>query len=90
MSDGRSPARKALSALIILATIAGLYNVMADLPEVEVQAKEVACGGADCTKTQAERWPWARGFTFQSKKGSVDVTCKRSLLLVGAYACAKK
>jgi len=90
MSDGRSPARKVLSALIILATIAGLYNVMADLPEVEVQAKELACGGADCAKTQANRWPWARGFTFQSKQGSVEVTCMRSLLLVGAYSCTKK
>jgi hypothetical protein len=90
MSDGRSPARRVLSALIVVATIAGLYNVMGDLPEVELQAKGVACGAADCSKTHAERWPWARGFTFQSKQGSVDVTCMRSLLLVGAYSCTKK
>ncbi len=90
MSDGRSPARRVLSALIVLASIAGLYNVMVDLPEVEVEAKQVACGAADCPKTHADRWPWARGFTFQSKHGSVDITCKRSLLLVGAYSCTKK
>jgi hypothetical protein len=90
MSDGKSPARKALSALIILATIAGLYNVIADNAEVLAQAKQVGCDGSDCAQTRESRWPWAQGFTFQSKRGSVDVTCKRSLFLVGAYACTKQ
>ncbi len=90
MSEGRSPARKALSALIILATIAGLYNVMADNAEVLAQAKQVGCGGTDCSQTRESRWPWAQGFTFQSRRGSVDVSCVRSFWLVGTYRCTHK
>jgi hypothetical protein len=90
MSDGKSPARKVFSALLVVATIAGLYNVIADNAEVLAQAKQIGCGGSDCAQTRESRWPWAQGFSFQSKRGSVDVTCTRSFVLVGTYACKKK
>ena len=90
MSDTRSPARKALSLLIIGVTILGLYNVIADNAEVLAMAKRVACGTSECSQTKESRWPWGQGFTFQSKQGSVEISCSRSLVFLGPYECTKK
>jgi hypothetical protein len=90
MSIWRSLAEKTVSALIIAATIVGVYNVLADNAQVIAQAKQVACGGVDCSWTRQARYPWAQEFTFQGAAGSVNIKCTRSFLLVGPYTCIKR
>jgi hypothetical protein len=89
MSDSKSPARKALSLVIFVVTVLGLYNVIADNAEVLALAKRTGCGSTDCTQTREARWPWGQSFTFQVKRASVDVSCRRSLIFLGAYDCAR-
>jgi hypothetical protein len=89
MSDSRTPARKALSFVILVVTVLGLYNVIADNAEVVVLAKRTGCGSTDCSQTREARWPWGQSFTFEGKRGSVDVNCRRSLILLGPYDCTR-
>ena len=92
MADSKRLIRPLISILIIGATLLGLYNVYGDNSDVVVLAKIVACGDPDCkaTKTHEARYPFTQGFTFQTKKGSVDIRCARSLYLLGEYSCEKK
>jgi hypothetical protein len=76
------------------ATIAGLINTYGDNAEVIQLAERVACGKPDCavTITRQSRGAFGQSFTFQTSSKTqsvVDVDCKRSLLLVGEYACQK-
>jgi hypothetical protein len=85
-----------LGVLLIVASAAGVYNVVSDNTEVEHLAEEVACGGGvgkaaqlGCTakKTMMERTPVAQTFDFATPKKQVTVRCTRSAFLVGDYAC---
>lgn len=78
--------------LCVIASAAGMYNVMADNAEVERLAQQTACGdeGASCKaqKTFMERSPIAQTFDFVTAKRKVSVRCSRAFVLVGDYACA--
>ena len=87
----------AVGLLLIVASLVGVYNVVADNADVEKLAEEAACGGGPgkaavpgCTarKTMIERTPLAQTFEFATAKKSVTVRCARSAVLVGEYACA--
>ncbi|APR76495.1 Hypothetical protein A7982_01842 [Minicystis rosea] len=81
-----------LFLVCVLASAAGMYNVMSDNIEVERLAQQVACGdeGAACKaqKTFMERSPLGQTFDFSTTKRKVSVRCTRAFVLVGDYACA--
>jgi hypothetical protein len=96
MSDSKRFIRPAISALIIAATVLGLYNVYSDNTEVLVMAKQTACSGApECEAsiaTQGRHAFW-QSFTFRTNvkgQATVDVRCKRWLYLLGSYTCEKR
>ena len=79
----------------VLASAAGMYNVMSDNAEVEKLAQQIACGdeGPACRaqKTMMERTPIAQTFTFVTgKHKDVGVRCSRAFVLAGDYACAMR
>lgn len=78
----------------VVASAAGMYNVMSDNAEVEKLAKEAACGAAqpscNAQKTMMERTPIAQSFTFATGKKEVNVRCARAFVLVGDYACTPR
>lgn len=78
--------------LCVVASAAGMYNVMGDNAEVERLAQEAACKdeGAACKaqKTFMERSPIAQTFDFTTPKRKLSVRCTRAFVLAGDYACA--
>jgi hypothetical protein len=95
MADTRGITRRAISILIIAATLLGLYNVYGDNSEVVKLAEQAACGEHKCavTMTRQDRNPFTQSFTFQTdieKQTTVDVRCARSLYLLGGYSCERK
>ena len=92
MADSKRVIRPLFSVLIVVATALGLYNVYADNSDVVTRAKIVACGDPDCkaTRTQEGRDPFGQSFTFQTKKGEVNIRCARSLYLLGEYSCERR
>jgi hypothetical protein len=80
-----------LFVVCVLASAAGLYNVMADNAEVERLAQAAACKdeGPTCKaqKTFMERTPIRQTFDFSTTKRKVSVGCTRAFVLVGDYAC---
>lgn len=83
--------RKGLSAVLLLATVLGLYNVYGDNAELVKRAEALACGDAPCVKLlRAERTPVKQSFTFQTSLRPAktrDVSCERAFLLVGSFSC---
>ena len=96
MAESKRLVRPLISVLLIGATALGLYNVYGDNAEVVAMAKQVACSEQPkCTADlqSAERHAFGQAFTFRTNlkgESTVGVTCKRSLYLVGPYACQKK
>jgi hypothetical protein len=99
MSDSKRLIRPTISILLVVATALGLYNVYGDDAEVTRLAEQAACGTEKCSVTtlRRERSAFSQGFSFQTTletKGkptvSVDVSCTRSLILLGDYTCAKR
>lgn len=86
--------RKALSALLLVATGLAVYNVYGDNTELLKRAEELACGDSPCVRLlRAERTPVAQSFTFQTRltpPATRDVSCQRAFLLVGAFACSTR
>ena len=84
--------RKALSALLLIATMLAVYNVYGDNAELVKAAESLACGSAPCVRLlRAERTPVKQSFTFQtslSPPETRDVSCQRELFLVGSFACS--
>jgi len=98
MAESRGIVRRLSSILLLGGTALGLYNVYSDNAELKRFAEQTACGGRECSSkiTRESRSPISQEFTFQTelvekgkpgRRASVDVTCKRSLILLGAYAC---
>jgi hypothetical protein len=83
---------KAISALLLLATVVALYNVYSDNAELVRHAEGLACGKAPCVRLlRAERTPVKQSFTFQTSLRPAktrEVSCERSFLLVGRFACS--
>ena len=81
---------KILSAALLLATILALYNVYGDNTELMARAERLACGTQCVRLLRAQRTPIEQSFTFQTSlqpARTLDVHCRRALLLVGDYAC---
>ena len=92
MVDWKRVLRRSFSVILIAATVLGLYNVYSDNAAVVAMAEATACGGRNCTAriTRQERNPFTQSFTFQTSiksHSTVDVTCARSLYLLGDYSC---
>jgi hypothetical protein len=85
-----------LFLVCVVASAAGMYNVMSDNAEVEKLAQQTACGDESPTscraqKTMMERTPFGQSFTFATgKKKEVAVRCSRAFVLAGDYACAQR
>lgn len=90
--DVKRAFQSSVFVVCVLASAAGMYNVMSDNADVERLATEVACGndGPSCRaqKTFMERSPLAQTFDFTTAKRKVKVRCTRAFVLVGDYACA--
>jgi hypothetical protein len=68
--------------------VASYVNVFADNKDVEELARATAkCPKESCTLMRLDRGPLGQKFGFEGKM-SVDVSCARSAVLVGAYSCA--
>lgn len=81
---------KVLSVVFLLATILALYNVYADNTELLARAERLACGTSCVRLLRAQRTPIEQSFTFQTSlqpTRTLDVHCRRALLLIGDYAC---
>lgn len=91
---GWAVARKALSALLLVATVLALYNVYGDNAELVKSAEALACGSSPCVRLlRAERTPIEQSFTFQTSlapPATREVSCARDFLLVGPFACSKR
>jgi hypothetical protein len=81
----------AVFVLCVAFAVAAGYNVFADSAEVERLAIAVACGeqGPSCRVelSRHERTPFGQTFGIITPKRTVDVVCRRSLLMVGEYRC---
>jgi hypothetical protein len=80
----------ALTVICVAVTGLGLYNVYGDNAGVVADAQRAACAGQDGCKAELasfSRTPFAQKFSMRTPKSSVEVTCKRSAILVGSYAC---
>ncbi len=97
----RSSARSLFSAVLLVGTAFGLYNVYGDNADVKAAAQKMACGERPCTasQTRESRSPIAQSFTYQielTEKGkprrsaSVDVECRRAYYLVGEMSCVSQ
>ena len=73
--------------------IAAFYSVYADEPGLETTVRKIACAkeGAHCRLRLARlaRTPFKRAFVFVGGDGRVEVDCRRSMVLVGEYACVR-
>jgi hypothetical protein len=81
---------KVLSIAFLLATVLALYNVYGDNTELLARAERLACGSRCVRLLRAQRTPVEQSFTFQTSlqpARTLDVHCRRALLLVGDYAC---
>ena len=85
-----------MMALVIAASIAGVYNVYADGTAVQRQARAVACqSGAralpatECKLrlTRVGRTPFYQEIQFQEGRRTVNMRCTRTFYLVGDYTC---
>ncbi|HOU92766.1 MAG TPA: hypothetical protein PLU22_17050 [Polyangiaceae bacterium] len=89
-TEAKRYVRPLVSALIIGASIAGLYNVMGDDADLRRRASAIACGDDEQrTPTQGARYPFLQRYVFQCRSAAVQVTCTRAAYLVGPYACVK-
>lgn len=95
-SDGPGVFRRIVLPVTLLGlTALGLVNTYGDATNVERLAEQTACGGAaPCSVRLSEfsRSPLSHEYAFQvGKRGdSVKVSCARSAIFVGEYACKKK
>ena len=78
---------------LILACVAGFYNVLSDNFEVTRMAQQAACEDAVACRAQMTaylRTPIAQSFDFATpKRPSVHVRCVREWIFVGAYSCTR-
>ena len=80
-----------ISFVIIAAVIAGIVNVYADAGPIERMARARVCErhGPPCRERLGRvlRTPFFHDMQFTDAGRSVTVRCRRSLYLVGDYAC---
>jgi hypothetical protein len=83
-----------LPVTLLALTALGLFNTYGDATDVTRLAGVTACGGSPCEvhMTEFSRSPLSHEYAFQvGKHGDmVGVTCARSAIFVGDYACKKK
>ena len=97
--EARTAVRAVIAVVCLGATVLGLLNTYGDDSEVKALAEKTACGAPSCSVSllHEARSAFTQSFGFQtslaekgkaSKSASVDVECKRKLLLLGDYECA--
>jgi len=77
----------AICAVITLATV---VNVFGDNSDVIAKAEAAVCWNKDkCaySKTAMVRTPIGQSFTFVGGGKEVEVTCRRSAIILGEYTC---
>lgn len=93
MSTSSSAIKRFVTIGCLAASALALYNVYSDVGPVQGLAAETACGAEGCAQLIAmERTPISQTFTFQVQSNSSRterVVCRKSLLLVGKYACER-
>jgi hypothetical protein len=99
--DGKTLLRWSLFLVCIAGTTLGLINTYGDNQDVLALAQAAACGKDDCAYSllRESRSAIRHSYGFQvrlvergkrEQSASVDVDCKRALLLIGAWSCAVK
>ncbi|MBM4361996.1 MAG: hypothetical protein FJ104_04905 [Deltaproteobacteria bacterium] len=85
-------ARTIFSLVLVVLTALGLWNTYGDATEVQAKAREVACGAPGCPGElrQFSRSAIGQEYLFDTKSGSVAVSCSRAAIFVGDWACQKK
>lgn len=83
--------RKLVALFCLVGSVLALYNVYSDLTPVQQRAEALACAGKPCANLIGmERSPLKIIFRFQierNKATTAQVTCQRSLILLGDYSC---
>ncbi len=78
----------------VLFSVAAVHSVVSDNGEVERLAREAACGGAaarcDAAMRRLSRSPFGQSMDFAVGSTTVTVSCKRSYVLAGDYACSAR
>jgi hypothetical protein len=86
--------RLALLLLFLVVLGASVRNVFVDAGVVEAEARAEACRGRGprCSPalTRLLRTPLFQDLRFLSAGDTIEVRCRRSLYLVGNYACWRR
>lgn len=85
--------RAALGVLGIVVTVLAAFNVYGDFSDVEARARELAKpeGRQEAFLSQVSRSPLSQKYVFVVKgEPQVVVTCSRSWILLGDYACQRE
>jgi hypothetical protein len=97
--EGKSLFRAVFATICLAGTALGLANTYGDNSEVKALAQRTACGAPNCSINDLHqaRSAFSQSFGFQTalvqkgksgRSASVDVECKRKLVLIGDYECA--
>jgi len=83
---------RVLPLLLLACGVAGAYNVFADEPQLEAQARARACeqqAGAACKARleRLERTPFRQRYVFNRGGSRAQVDCQRSFIFAGDYDC---
>ncbi len=76
--------------LCAVVTLAAVMNVFGDNSDVEALAQKALCsepGKCAFVKTSMTRTPIGQSWTYSGSGKSVEVTCRRSAIVFGSYAC---
>jgi hypothetical protein len=91
MAGTRLSIGRVVMPLALAAGLAGAYNVLSDNTALQAQAAATACTGAKppCRPALARlmRTPFSQELDYRVSGKTVQVTCKRSIVLVGPYTC---
>jgi len=84
---------RVLALAVMAAGVAGAYNVLTDNSALQARAADQACSGAraPCRPALARllRTPFVQEFDFRVSGQTLRLTCRRTLVLVGAYQCTR-
>jgi hypothetical protein len=97
--EAKSLSRAVFAMICLAGTALGLANTYGDNSEVKTLAQKTACGSPNCSFSdlRQSRSAFSQSFGFQTalvqkgksgRSASVDVECKRKLILIGDYECA--
>lgn len=92
MKDAGRWIARAFSLLAAVASVLGLVNTYGDDAEPLSRSEQLACGQPGCQAhlVRKQRNPFEQSYSYQiDRKGTAEVSCARSLVLLGAWECHK-